>query len=125
MIRGDSGYPCNEWLIPPLRATQTRAEEDFNRAHKSTRCAIERAFGCLKQRFSCLESTLRVKSPEFACEIIKCCTALHNLCIQFYGVPDDIPNNYVVVQEEVNNPIEAAVENFNRRQQLIQYFNNR
>jgi len=122
VILGDSGYPCNEWLIPPVRATQTQAEENFNRAHKSTRCAIERAFGCLKQRFSCLETTLRVKSPEFACEIIKCCTALHNLCIQFYGVPDDIPNNHVIVQEEIYNPIEAAMENFNRRQQLIQYF---
>ena len=35
-------------------------------------------FGSFKESFQCLKR-LRVKSPLFACEIIKACAMLHNL----------------------------------------------
>ena len=52
---GDSGYPANDWLIPPLnRNPNDPAERRFNRCHKKARRLVENAFGVLKERFPCL-----------------------------------------------------------------------
>ena len=75
IILGVSAYPCKDWLIPPIRMPRTEAENRFNAAHKSTRSVIERSFGLLKNRFAVLATRLHVKSPDYACEIVKCCTA--------------------------------------------------
>ena len=123
IILGDSAYPCKDWLIPPIRVPRTEAENRFNAAHKSTRSVIERSFGLLKNRFAVLATPLRDKSPDYACEIVKCCTALHNLCIQFMGVPDDIPYQINDVAPADDN-LFADNENIQRRQQLINFFAN-
>ena len=95
IILGDSAFPNKEWLIPPLHAPISEAERRFNASHTSSRAIIERAFGVLKQRFNVLKTPIRVKTPEYACEIIKCCAALHNLCLRFNGLPDQVVSEAV------------------------------
>lgn len=55
-------------------------ERRFNIAHKKTRAVIEHTYGTLKNRFMCLQQTLRV-DPSVAAKIIVVCAALHNLAI--------------------------------------------
>lgn len=79
VLLGDSCYPLMNFLITPILHPVTEAELQFNRSHKSTRCMIENSFACLKERFACFKY-LRVNDPTFACQIIKCCAILHNIC---------------------------------------------
>lgn len=51
---GDNGYACKPYLLTPVLNPITRAEQNYNRAHISTRNIIERVFGVWKQRFPCL-----------------------------------------------------------------------
>ena len=60
-LLGDSGYPCKKYLLTPLAATPTVAQQRYNYAHIRTRNVVERAFGVLKRRFPCLRMGLRVK----------------------------------------------------------------
>uniref|UniRef100_A0A914XQN4 DDE Tnp4 domain-containing protein n=1 Tax=Plectus sambesii TaxID=2011161 RepID=A0A914XQN4_9BILA len=78
IILGDSAYPQNDGLMPPIARPINDNERRYNRAHRKTRRLIECAFGSFKESFQCLKR-LRVKSPLFACEIIKACTVLYNL----------------------------------------------
>ena len=76
-LLGDSGYPCKPFLLTPYLRTQTRQEMRFNRAHKVTRCAVERTIGQWKRRFHCLHSEIRL-SPSRTCRTIVACGVLHN-----------------------------------------------
>lgn len=49
------------------------------RAHKRTRCVVERGIGQLKRRFHVLHGEVRV-SPAKTSQIVMVCAALHNLC---------------------------------------------
>lgn len=49
------------------------------RAHKHTRCVVERGIGQLKRRFHVLHGEIRV-SPAKTSQIVMVCAALHNLC---------------------------------------------
>ncbi len=66
---------------------------------------------------------MRFKTPEFSCEVIKCCVALHNLLIRFYPNvdPPDVEQQVDddVVLEEYND---LFVDNNDRWHQLIQNF---
>lgn len=42
---------------------------------------MECAFGVVKNRFTCINKVLRVKTPEFAAKIIMTCLALHNFLV--------------------------------------------
>ena len=64
-LLGDAGYPCKPYLLTPLPATMTQAQQNYNTAHIRTRNTIERAFGVLKRRFPCLRMVLRVKVKYF------------------------------------------------------------
>lgn len=50
------------------------------RAHKRTRCLVERSIGQWKRRFAVLQGIIRVKSPGYVCRIIELCAMLHNIC---------------------------------------------
>ena len=80
IILGDSGYALTNYLMTPYANPVTPAQRHFNRAQKTTRCSVERAFGQLKRRFFCLHGGLRVQ-PERACIIIGACSILHNIAI--------------------------------------------
>lgn len=129
VLLGDSGYPCLDWLIPPVAGDNLPFEaQEFNRAHRQTRSLVERAIGLLKIRFPVLNK-MRVKTPEYSAEIVKACTVLHNLCIIIEGnVEDDVVMQYV--QERINemgNDVdvdEHNEENQGRRRELIATFAN-
>ena len=80
MLLGDSGYACTPFLQTPYTHPQTRLEECFNVAHKTTRCIIERTFGLLKRRFQILHSEIRM-APDGVCTIIAACFVLHNIAL--------------------------------------------
>ncbi|XP_041423619.1 putative nuclease HARBI1 [Xenopus laevis] len=82
-LLGDNGYQIKPWLITPLLNAETRAEQRFNKSHKTTRCIIERTFGILKSRFRCLDKTggALFYRPEKVCLIIFCCCILHNFAL--------------------------------------------
>lgn len=116
VILGDSAYPLKDWIVPPLLNPNTPAEERFNVAHKRTRRLIENAFGILKERFACLHQGLRVQ-PMYACEIIKACCTLHNIC----GEAD----NDAVFEEIVDADIvlnDANQQGLDRRANLVNHF---
>ncbi|XP_044172238.1 putative nuclease HARBI1 [Acropora millepora] len=81
VLLGDSGYACTPFLMTPSPQPRTRSEEQFNRAHKTTPCIIERSFGLLKRRFHVLHSEIRM-APDRVCTIIVACIVLHNIAIR-------------------------------------------
>ena len=80
VLSGDSGYSCSSFLMTPYAQPQTRSEEQFNRAHKTTRCITERSFSLLKRRFHVLHSEIRVATDR-VCTIIVTHIVLHNMAI--------------------------------------------
>lgn len=132
VILGDSGYPLKDYLIVPFLRPENSQQRRFNRAHKSTRRLIECAFGILKERFRCLKF-LRVK-PTYACEIIKACCVMHNLCLM--ENPEEIPSDEDDSQDLNTNMPEPSSENeypesdedepvlnnASRRDQLVDFF---
>ncbi|CAJ1077780.1 putative nuclease HARBI1 [Xyrichtys novacula] len=77
LLLGDSGYPCQARLLTPYPDPEPGPQQNFNRAHCSTRARVETTIGLLKARFQCLRQ-LRV-TPERACDIITACVVLHNI----------------------------------------------
>ena len=60
---GDSGYPLRPFLLTPFMGDGLmEPQEAFNRAHKTTRVIIKRAFRELKARWRCLNKQGTVKS---------------------------------------------------------------
>jgi len=86
-LLGDSGYACTPYLLTPNNAPKSPSEERFNRAHKTTRCIIERTFGILKRRFHCQHTELRLQ-PGPSCRVIAACCVLHNISIDRRQVTD-------------------------------------
>ncbi|KAK3880410.1 hypothetical protein Pcinc_015093 [Petrolisthes cinctipes] len=78
-LLGDSGYPCKRWLLTTYLRPQEGYQEAFNRAHKKTRCVVERGIGLLKRRFHVLHGEIRL-APEKAAKVIMACGILHNIC---------------------------------------------
>ena len=81
MLLRDSGYACTPFLQTPYTHPQTRLEECFNVAHKTTHCIIERTFGLLKRRFHILHSETRM-APDNVCTIIAACFVFHNIALR-------------------------------------------
>ncbi|XP_069705672.1 putative nuclease HARBI1 [Periplaneta americana] len=91
-LLGDAGYSCQRILLTPLLNPVTPADHRYNRAHKRTRCVVERMFGVWKKRFPCLSVGLRNKL-ENAPNIIVACAVLHNLSLEINdNLPEDDPD---------------------------------
>ncbi|KAJ8400753.1 hypothetical protein AAFF_G00395220 [Aldrovandia affinis] len=52
------------------------------RAHKRTRCVVERGIGQLKRRFHVLHGEIRLTPEKASSRVITVCAILHNLCKQ-------------------------------------------
>ncbi|CAC5371741.1 HARBI1 [Mytilus coruscus] len=96
----DSGYPCRPFLLTPFRQPREQREHNFNRAHITTRCTIERTFGIWKQRFRLLKTGIRMR-PDRACKFILACAILHNIAMMLKEPiidNDDIPEEQPMIQ---------------------------
>ena len=80
-LLGDSGYGLRPWLLTPVLNPTTPKEKKYNRAHKSTRCVIERTYGIWKMRFRCLYKGLTF-IPNKNIDVILATAALHNICMK-------------------------------------------
>ncbi|KAK3883303.1 hypothetical protein Pcinc_002515 [Petrolisthes cinctipes] len=108
---GDSGYPSRPWLLTPYLQPRTEIQEAYNRAHKPTRCVVERGIGQLKRRFHVLHGEVRV-SPAKTSQIVMVCAALHNLCKERnLDLPDepDIDQQQLEDRPEEPNHIQPFV----------------
>jgi hypothetical protein len=59
ILLGDSGYALRSFLITPYLDPVQPHQRRFNRAHKKTRCLVERVIGTWKRRFHVLHSEIR------------------------------------------------------------------
>lgn len=134
---GDSAYNLSPWLMKviPNNLNMRNEERQFNRNVRSVRGIVERVIGVLKMRFRCIlgERQLRYNETKVG-KIVYACATLHNFLIFnsfdiMHGVNvhqlnveidrQEIPNaNYVI---NIVNDQRVAT---NRRNELIQYFNN-
>lgn len=82
----------------------------FCRAHKRTRCVVERGIGQLKRRFHVLHGEVRLK-PDKTCKIVYVCAMLHNICKQ-RNIPLPVDED----EEDVDDPAEVDVDGGNMLQ---------
>jgi hypothetical protein len=82
ILLGDSGYACLPYLMTPYPNPATAQQQGFNRAQKSTRSSVERAFGIFKRRFHLLHSEIRM-TPGRVCTPVAACCVLHNIAIDY------------------------------------------
>ncbi|CAC5362789.1 HARBI1 [Mytilus coruscus] len=79
-LLGDSGYGLKPWLLTPISSPSNETERQYNRAHKSPRCVVQRTFGLWKMRFRCLHIGLTL-SPRRSINVILATAGLHNKCL--------------------------------------------
>ncbi|KAI8122671.1 putative nuclease HARBI1 [Lucilia cuprina] len=98
-LLGDSGYPCEPWLLIPYRNPQENSmESKFNDIHSKARCIVERTIGILKARWKILCHDKRSRySAERIAQFSNVCAALHNICLHF-----KVPNYEDVQQTPLN-----------------------
>uniref|UniRef100_A0A803JCF4 Putative nuclease HARBI1 n=3 Tax=Xenopus tropicalis TaxID=8364 RepID=A0A803JCF4_XENTR len=108
-ILGDDAYPLTEYLLTPVKDAKTKAEKQYNAAHKLAHSIIESTFGSIKSRFRCLDRSGGVLqySPEKGAQIILACCILHNLAVSrnlHVDILDDLeaPPPVPPVSEEEN-----------------------
>lgn len=130
-LLGDSGYANRRYLLTPLLSPNGQKQEQYNTSHIKTRNTIERAFGVLKRRFSCLGHPMRTELKTTQA-IIVASAILHNIAITTrINMMDemveahDLPN----VDINVNNFVparygdnEAVLGRLKREQIIRDYF---
>ena len=130
---GDSGYALSRnFLVPyPTDTEPTPQMLYFNYILSSTRMAIERAFGLLKNKFRILHSVLNFP-PKKACRIILACVVLHNIFLRsiysggnFDAYAADILSDFQV-SDEPEVPTETSFTSSSntaklRRDELAKY----
>lgn len=81
-----------KYLITPFRSAEEGSQESrFNSLHSKTRNIVERSIGVLKNRFRCILGARQLHyNPDMAGKITTVCAALHNICINFNIVHDEI-----------------------------------
>ena len=105
-LLGDSGYPCRPYLMTPVMNPMTRAEGRYNRAHRTTRCVVERAFGVWKSRFRCLHKSggCLMFKPEYVVKIVVATAILHNICKdKNIPLPEDVEVEEEADEYEIPN----------------------
>lgn len=124
-ILGDSGYPLKKWLMTPIENPTSEAEKAYNKAHRKTRCIVERAFGVLKSRWRILDHTggALCYRPDRVCKIVVTCCMLHNICRR-NGTPlieDSDASTPPVIGSETRATTNSTAGK-RQQQRLINYF---
>lgn len=119
VILGDSGYPCQPYLLTPLLNPMTSAEEEYNKAQISSRNPVERLFGVLKRRFLCLQNRMGLNIRNIP-PVIVACAVLHNIAISQQDlVQEDVLSNVEEEQEVMPEPGHNINQNFVVRSMII------
>ena len=80
---GDAAYPMRPWFYSPFKGERTRLSRrkaHWNFIQSSTRMAVERAFGILKERWRVLLKQIDMPLRNLP-DIVTACLCHHNLCI--------------------------------------------
>ncbi|XP_030425053.1 putative nuclease HARBI1 isoform X2 [Gopherus evgoodei] len=92
-LLADGTYPLKPWLLTPVEAAETAAEQRYNAAHMATQAVVGRTVGALKGRFRCLDRAGGVLqySPLKVCHIFVACCVLHNMAVgQGIAMPEGV-----------------------------------
>lgn len=88
----DGGYPCRSYLMPPLDAVHTPAENLYNESQIRSRNVVERLFGVWKRRFPVLALGINVQL-DHSFPIIVATAVLHNILVRAgEELPPDDPH---------------------------------
>nr|CAD7580943.1 unnamed protein product [Timema californicum] len=94
-LLGDGGYEVRSYLLTPLAAPTTVAEQLYNESQIRTRNVAERTYGVWKRRFPILSLGMRVH-VQLAQNIIVATAVLHNIaCQNREDVPPQDPEVHV------------------------------
>ncbi len=129
VLLGDSGYPNRPYLFTPLQNPSTPSEIAYQKAHKTTRGLVERAFGVWKRRFPCLHRGLTNKVDNVV-PIILATAVLHNIARE-QSESDDFFDDHPPPSDEAGNdegcvvvPGETACTGLHYRQSfIVRHFN--
>lgn len=90
-ILGDSGYPCQPYLLTPILNPACQNERRYNVMQRKTRNTSERCIGVWKMRFLCLHKFggCLMFSPARCVNVIVATAILHNICVR-HNVPLDV-----------------------------------
>ncbi|KAI5073910.1 hypothetical protein GOP47_0011923 [Adiantum capillus-veneris] len=103
-ILGDGGYLNLPWLVIPFPASDIDEHtQKFNFKLSSTRIAVERTFGRLKQMWGYLHQRIKQPYVELLPRIIATCCILHNIWLQF-GITYDCDEPGIVEEQMTQNP---------------------
>ncbi|KAK3925796.1 Putative nuclease [Frankliniella fusca] len=82
ILRRDSAYPGEPWLLKPiLNGAEGSPEAYYTEKHCQARNCVERCYGVMKGRFRCLlRDRVLHYHPVKAGRIVKACCVLHNMC---------------------------------------------
>lgn len=117
-LLGDSGYANTSYMLTPLTSPNSNAERAYQRAHITTRNAVERLFGVAKRRFPALALGLQIIVGTTV-ETIVACFILHNMAL----LNNDPHDDFDAVPDDTFEPIAAPeMQNADSRNQIIHSF---
>ncbi|PWA23147.1 hypothetical protein CCH79_00001919 [Gambusia affinis] len=106
-ILGDAAYPLLPWLMKPFPEGNglTQPQVNFNYRLSQARMTIERAFGRLRGRWTCLLKRCDAHI-SFVSHIISACCVLHNYCetANEEWVDEEPADNDDFVDSEIDHP---------------------
>jgi hypothetical protein len=110
-LLGDSGYPVEPWLFPPV-ASDDPVYAEFNADHKSARFVVEQTIGYLKTIFRCLlgHRTLHYH-PINAANIIYASMVLYNKIWKHGLLTQEVDLAEIMEEERRFPPEEVVMEN--------------
>lgn len=126
IVVGDSGYPCNRWLMTPLTKVNTPAEALYNESLIRTRNCVERSYGVWKRRFPVLSLGIRMNIEQVEA-IVVATAVLHNVCNlnNDRNAPQVSEDIRTLTESEVTVPaVTISGDNFYRRQIINNHFQN-
>lgn len=80
----DGIYPDWTCFLGPISNPKTSSERNYTAAQASRRKDIERAFGCLQQKFNILNRPSQTPDLTLMNRVLRVCAILHNMVIVYF-----------------------------------------